>query len=105
MDALNLGPAYLIGHSMGGRHAAMVAADHPDKAMKVVIVDTPAELPPNIMELLNQMPESKAAPEPETFETFEEVILNGIAQYPLTPEAELRHANYHKCLYKNIFMI
>ncbi len=95
IDALNLGPACLIGHSMGGRHAAMVAADYPDKVIKVVIVDTPAELPPNIMEMLNQTPPSEAPPEPETFDTFEEVILNGIAQYPLTPEAELRHANYH----------
>ncbi len=95
MDALNLGPAYLIGHSMGGRHAAMVAADYPAKAIKVVIVDTPAELPSNIMEMLNQAPESDTPPEPEMFDTFEEVVLNGMAQYPLTPEAELRHANYH----------
>lgn len=95
MDALNLGPAHLIGHSMGGRHAAMVAADHPAKATKVVIVDTPAELPPHIMASLHQTPESETPVEPETFDTFEEVILNGIAQYPLTPEVELRHANYH----------
>lgn len=95
IDALNLGPAGLIGHSMGGRHAAMVAADYPDKAIKVVIVDTPAELLPNIMEMLNQMPQSDTPPELETFDTFEEVVLSGMAQYPLTPEAELRHANYH----------
>ncbi len=95
IDALDLGPVFLIGHSMGGRHAAMVAADYPDKATKVVIVDTPAELPPNIMEMLNQMPESDTPPEPESFDTFEEVVQSGIAQYPLTPEAELRHANYH----------
>ena len=97
MDALNLGPADVIGHSMGGRHAAMLAADHPDKARKVVIVDTAAELPPNIMAMLNQTPESEAptAPQPETFDAFEDVVRSGIAQYPLTPEAELRHANYH----------
>jgi pimeloyl-ACP methyl ester carboxylesterase len=35
------------------------------------------------------------APQPETFDTFEEVVAQGTAQYPLTPEAELRHANYH----------
>jgi pimeloyl-ACP methyl ester carboxylesterase len=95
MDALNLGPAHLIGHSMGGRHAAMMAADHPAKATKVVIVDTPAERPPHLMESLNQRPESDVPAEPEAFETFEEVVLSGIVQYPLTPEVELRHANYH----------
>jgi len=95
IDALNLGPAHLIGHSMGGRHAVMVAADHPAKAAKVVIVDTPAELLPNIITALHQAPASEAPTEPETFATFDEVILNGIAQYPLTPEVELRHANYH----------
>jgi esterase len=95
VDALDLGPACFIGHSMGGRHAAMVAADHSAKATKVVIVDTAAELPPRMMERLHQTPERETPAEPETFDTFEEVILNGIAQYPLTPEVELRHANYH----------
>jgi pimeloyl-ACP methyl ester carboxylesterase len=95
MDALNLAPAHLIGHSMGGRHAVMVAADHPAKVAKVVIVDTPAERPPHIIASLNQAPARETPVEPETFDTFEEVILNGMAQYPLTPEAELRHANYH----------
>lgn len=95
IDALNLTPTLLIGHSMGGRHAAMVAADYPDKVTKVVIVDTPAELPPAILEMLAQQPESNTAPEPATFASFEDVVRSGIDQYPLTPEAELRHANYH----------
>jgi pimeloyl-ACP methyl ester carboxylesterase len=95
MDALNLGPAYLIGHSMGGRHAVMVAADHPSKAAKVVIVDTAAELPPSIIASLSQAPASAPPVAQETFDTFEAVIVKGTAQYPLTPETELRHANYH----------
>ena len=95
LDALNLGPTILVGHSMGGRHAAMVAADYPDKVTKVVIVDTPAELPPAILDMLAQQPASDAPPEPEVFDAFEDVIQAGIAQYPLTPEPELRHANYH----------
>jgi pimeloyl-ACP methyl ester carboxylesterase len=95
IDALNVVPTMLVGHSMGGRHAAMVAADYPDKATKVVIVDTPAEMPPAILNMLAQQPASDTPPEPETFASFEDVIRNGIAQYPLTPEAELRHANYH----------
>ncbi len=95
IDALHLAPTRLVGHSMGGRHAAMVAADYPDSVTKVVIVDTPAELPPALLEMLAQQPESSTAPEPETFESFEDVVRGGIDQYSLTPEAELRHANYH----------
>jgi esterase len=92
ITALRLAPTVVIGHSMGGRHAAMVAADHPDKVRKVVIVDTAAEFSPARR---SQQPASDAPPQPETFDTFEEVVQNGIKQYPLTPEAELRHANYH----------
>ena len=95
IDALNVVPTILVGHSMGGRHAAMVAADYPDKATKVVIVDTAAEMPPAILDMMAQQPASDTPSEPETFASFEDVIRSGIAQYPLTPEAELRHANYH----------
>ena len=92
ITALHLAPAVVIGHSMGGRHAAMLAADHPEKVSKVVIVDTAAEFPPARR---SQASAPAAPPQPETFDTFEEVVQNGIQQYPLTPEAELRHANYH----------
>jgi pimeloyl-ACP methyl ester carboxylesterase len=92
ITALRLTPTVVIGHSMGGRNAAMVAADHPEMVRKVVIVDTAAEFPPAMR---SQQPATDAPPQPETFETFEEVVQNGIKQYPLTPEAELRHANYH----------
>jgi pimeloyl-ACP methyl ester carboxylesterase len=93
IDALHLAPTLLVGHSMGGRHAAMVAADYPAKVQKLVIVDTPAELPPELRARLSQQPDTP--PAPETFDAFEDVIRQGMAQYPLTPEAELRHANYH----------
>ena len=95
IDALHLAPTLLVGHSMGGRHAAMVAADYPDKVKKVVIVDTAAELSPVLHARLTQPSDTTTLLEPETFDTFEAVIGQGIAQYPLTPEVELRHANYH----------
>jgi len=95
ITALHLAPTVVIGHSMGGRHAAMVAADHPEKVNKVVIVDTAAEFPAARLAQRNQPPASDVPPQPEVFDTFEEVVQNGIKQYPLTPEAELRHANYH----------
>ncbi len=95
ITALHLAPAVVIGHSMGGRNAAMVAAEHPDKVSKVVIVDTAAEFPPARLAMPNQPSATDALPQLETFDTFEEVVQNGIKQYPLTPEAELRQANYH----------
>jgi len=95
ITALHLAPTVVIGHSMGGRHAAMIAAEHPDKVKKVVIVDTAAEFPAARQAMRNQQSAAAAPPQPETFDTFEEVVQNGIKQYPLTPEAELRHANYH----------
>jgi esterase len=98
ITALRLAPTVVIGHSMGGRHAAMVAANYPDKVRKVVIVDTAAEFPPAMR---SQQSTTDAPPQPETFDTFEEVVQNGIKQYPLTPEAELRHANYHN-LYRGV---
>jgi pimeloyl-ACP methyl ester carboxylesterase len=100
IQSLNLRPTVLIGHSMGGRHAAMVAADYPDLIAKIVIVDTAAELPPARQTRLNQAQDVDKALEPETFENFEAVIANALGQYPLTPEAELRHANYHN-LYRS----
>jgi len=95
IDTLRLAPVLLVGHSMGGRHVAMLAADYAAAVRKIVIVDTAAELPPAIQAQFIQQPEANEPPPPETFATFEEVIANGMAQYPLTPEAELRHANYH----------
>ncbi|ETW92982.1 MAG: hypothetical protein ETSY1_41230 [Candidatus Entotheonella factor] len=95
IDALNLAPTLLIGHSMGGRYAALVTAEHPDKVTKLVMVDTPAELPPNIESLLAQQPDRDNLPEPETFDAFEDIIGKATSEYPLTPEAELRRANYH----------
>jgi pimeloyl-ACP methyl ester carboxylesterase len=73
----------------------MLAADHPQSVRKIVIVDTPAELPPHMLAMLSQQSDVAEAPPEETFKTFEDVITSGKAQYPLTPEAELRHANYH----------
>jgi pimeloyl-ACP methyl ester carboxylesterase len=95
IDALNVAPTLLIGHSMGGRYAALVTAEHPDKVSKLVMVDTPAELPSNIESLLERQPDRDNLPEPETFDAFEEIIGKATSEYPLTPEAELRRANYH----------
>src|SRR5213082_2463306 len=70
ITALHLAPTVVIGHSMGGRNAAMIAAEHPDKVSKVVIVDTAAEPSPAMLALRNQQPAAAAPPQPETFDTF-----------------------------------
>ena len=93
--ALHLAHTAVIGHSMGGRHAAMIAAAHPELVRQVVIVDTAAEFPPAMLARLSAPPGDEAPPQPEMFDTFEEVVGQGMQHYPLTPEAELRHANYH----------
>lgn len=41
MAALGLGPAVLVGHSMGALTALLVAADHPDLVRGVVLEDPP----------------------------------------------------------------
>jgi pimeloyl-ACP methyl ester carboxylesterase len=74
VELLKLAPVSVVGHSMGGRHAAMLAADHPELIGKLVIVDTPAELPPAIQALRKSQPASDELPPPETFATFEAVI-------------------------------
>src|SRR5262245_14036222 len=95
ITALHLAPTVVIGHSMGGRHAAMLAAAHPEQVTKVVIVDTAAEFPAARLATRNPQAVTDTPLQPETFDTFEEVVQSGIKQYPLTPEVELRHANYH----------
>jgi pimeloyl-ACP methyl ester carboxylesterase len=81
IDALQLAPTVLVGHSMGGRHAAMIAADHPDRVHKLVIVDTPVNCPADVGHV-DAAERRDVLPAAEVFETFEEVIANGIGQYP-----------------------
>ena len=44
MDALGIKKAHLIGQSMGGGTSVMIAANHPDRINKIILVD-PAVLP------------------------------------------------------------
>lgn len=97
IEALRLAPVVLVGHSMGGRSAAISAAAHPERVGKLVIVDTPPEPPPLLRQmraeaLKNPPPENPRHPQ---FTTVEEVVKSAMAEYPLTPEPLLRHATRH----------
>ncbi len=47
MDARGIGRAHLLGHSMGGKAAMRLAADHPERVGKLVVVDiAPRNNPP-----------------------------------------------------------
>jgi esterase len=43
LDALAIGRAIIVGHSMGGTHAIRIAAAHPDRVARLVIVDAGPE--------------------------------------------------------------
>lgn len=45
LDALNIDKACLVGHSFGGRVSIMLAAEHPERVDKVVLVDSAGILP------------------------------------------------------------
>ncbi|HTJ35233.1 MAG TPA: alpha/beta hydrolase [Dactylosporangium sp.] len=42
LDELALGPAVLVGHSLGGHAATLVAQRHPDRVARLVLEDPPA---------------------------------------------------------------
>lgn len=45
LDALGLGPVDLIGHSMGGVVAYLLAEDHPERVKRLVLEDVPVPRP------------------------------------------------------------
>jgi pimeloyl-ACP methyl ester carboxylesterase len=45
LDALGLGPVDLIGHSMGGMVAYLLAEDHPQRVSRLVLEDVPVPRP------------------------------------------------------------
>ena len=43
LDALAIERALVVGHSMGGTHAIRLAAEHPDRVLRLVVVDAGTE--------------------------------------------------------------
>jgi pimeloyl-ACP methyl ester carboxylesterase len=40
LDALNLGQVHLIGHSFGGRISIVIGAEHPERVVKLALIDS-----------------------------------------------------------------
>ena len=68
VDELKLSDFMLIGHSMGGINAILYAERHPDKVVKLVIVDIGPEIGNAGAERMRMEMEN----EPETFDSVEE---------------------------------
>jgi esterase len=66
VDQLGLGPAILVGLSMGGRNAMYFAARRPEAVRKLVVVD----IGPEISARATQAP--PGPPEPETWDSIEQ---------------------------------
>ncbi len=68
MDAADLGPAVLIGNSMGGKTAIDVAIDHPDRVTALVLIGAPIsgapqgeDDPPEVRALWEEMKDAEEA--------------------------------------------
>jgi pimeloyl-ACP methyl ester carboxylesterase len=62
MDAAEAGNAILVGLSLGGLHASVLAAHHPERVKAAILVGTVASIgPPNFARLANKHFEAKQA--------------------------------------------
>jgi len=56
MDALDIGKAHVLGHSMGGKVAMQLALDHPDRVDRLIVADiAPKEYPPGHEDILDAL--------------------------------------------------
>jgi pimeloyl-ACP methyl ester carboxylesterase len=87
VDSIKLNEFVLIGHSMGGINATIYAAQHPDKASALVIVDIGPEIAAAGIERM----ERERASEPEAFDSEEEAISYMKKVEPRQPDDFTRH--------------
>jgi pimeloyl-ACP methyl ester carboxylesterase len=89
MDDRQVARAHLVGHSMGGMAAALVAARHPGRVGRVVIMDIgPDSLSSAFAELLPATLESMAS---ASYADVDEAMAEWAAQNPHAQEEHLRH--------------
>jgi pimeloyl-ACP methyl ester carboxylesterase len=70
LDALAIERALVVGHSMGGTHAIRLAATHPDRVARLVIVDAGPEPMPEGSERARRL----SLERPERFENADEAV-------------------------------
>jgi esterase len=70
LDALAIERAMIVGHSMGGTHAIRLAAEHPDRVERLVVVDAGPEPMPEGSERARRL----SLERPERFEYADEAL-------------------------------
>ncbi len=93
LDHLGWAKAILIGHSMGGRHAAVAAAHHPRRVAALVLVDfSPENAPDGAARVAKTV-----ASTPDSFASVEEAMRwSGID--PASPQGTAQRARYEAYL-------
>jgi pimeloyl-ACP methyl ester carboxylesterase len=93
LDHLGWRRAVLIGHSMGGRHAAVAAATHPDRFERLILVDYSPENAPAGSARVAQ----RVASTPDGFESVEAAMRwSGVD--PDTPDGARRRPRFEAYL-------
>jgi len=70
LDALAINRALIVGHSMGGTHAIRIAATHPERVERLVVVDAGPEPMPEGSERARRL----SLERPESFEYADEAL-------------------------------
>ena len=91
IDALALGPALVVGHSLGARNALVAGALHPDKICAVAAIEFTPFIEPRVFDAL----EARVEGGDRRFSSLAEVRRYLGQRYPLLPEAAIaRRAEY-----------
>jgi esterase len=90
IQAQNLGPVHLLGHSMGGKVAMRFAQLHPLRVQKLIVADmAPREYPPRYAEMLDAMAALDLRPFQQRPEV--DVALRSVAPDPLIRQFLLKN--------------
>ncbi len=91
IEALDAGPAVVVGHSLGGRNALTLAHRSPDHVRAIVSVEFNPFIEPEVLDRLEERVNAGA----RAFESLDEVKDYLRGRYPLLPEDAIdRRATY-----------